>query len=237
MYQTRRTFVKADLKMADIILENPLQWLVLEHFNVKEPLHELTVKQYCIQSQINPELFIVLSNIYNGFYKDILNQIVIADIPEIINFLRRSHSYYKNEKYPEISQLIGQLKAINQSPEIAMVEQYFNQYFTEVIEHLDYEDQVAFPYFEALFYRHQNKNNMVPELKFSVREYTEHHTDIQTKLNELKNLLLKYVTIQNDLVIRRKLILNLFEVEYDLNAHSMIESHMLSPLVNQMERA
>ena len=72
--------------------------------------------------------------------------------------------------------------------------------------------------------------------EYSVKEYRLHHDDIEEKLNDLKNLLIKYLPQKNDQQIRRKLLFSLFEVEYDLNIHSQIEDTILIPLVEKMEK-
>ena len=70
---------------------------------------------------------------------------------------------------------------------------------------------------------------------FSVNEYREHHTDIETKLTDLKNLLLRHITIKDDLTIRRKFLYSLFELESDLQIHSQVEELILLPLVESIE--
>ena len=96
----------------------------------------------------------------------------------------------------------------------------------EVLEHLDYEDNIAFPYFISLM---QNNTNEEVEGRYSSKVYSEHHTDIELKLKDLKNLLLKYVKIDDDLSLRRKLFFTLYELEFDLYIHSLIEETILIP--------
>jgi len=71
---------------------------------------------------------------------------------------------------------------------------------------------------------------------YSVKEYQDHHNDIEEKLTDLKNLLIKYLPQKEDQQIRRKLLFSLFELEYDLNIHSRIEDNILVPLAELMER-
>ena len=74
--------------------------------------------------------------------------------------------------------------------EMKLLEKFFNEYFAEVLEHLDYEDTTAFPYFITLLEeREQERQGTL----YSSKEYGDHHTDIELKLQDLKNLLLKYV--------------------------------------------
>ena len=115
---------------------------------------------------------------------------------------------------------------IHPEVELRLIEKFFNEYFTEVKEHLDYEDDIAFPYFIKLL--NENSTNEAREL-YSSKEYSDHHTDIELKLHDLKNLLLKYVKVDNDLDLRRKLFFALYELEYDLYIHSLIEESILIP--------
>lgn len=71
---------------------------------------------------------------------------------------------------------------------------------------------------------------------YSVTDYREHHSDIEEKLTDLKNLLIKYLPIRDDQQLRRRLLFNLFELEFDLAIHSEIEENMLIPLVEHMEK-
>ena len=100
-------------------------------------------------------------------------------------------------------------------------------------EHLDYEDNIAFPYFIKLL--DENNANNALDL-YSSKEYSEHHTDIELKLHDLKNLLLKYVNVNNDLDLRRKLFFALYELEYDLYIHSLIEETILIPSGIKIEK-
>ncbi len=128
--------------------------------------------------------------------------------------------------YPQIKSYILKLQENHPEKELKLLEKFFNEYFTEVREHLDYEDNVAFPYFIKLL---QNIDDGDTPQEYSSIEYSEHHTDIELKLHDLKNLLLKYVKIDNDLDLRRKLFFALYELEYDLFVHSLIEESILIP--------
>jgi len=77
--------------------------------------------------------------------------------------------------------------------------------------------------------------NKITCIQYSAKEYQEHHSDIEDKLNDLKNLLIKYLPYKDDQILRRKLILKLFDLENDLNIHSQIEELILIPLVSEME--
>ena len=224
------------MKMADIIFENPSILLLMEHFGLNFIVHEKTVAQLCIENNISEKVFVSFANLYNGFHLSGEENFSNSDIENIIMYLKNSHNYYENEKYPEIKSLIHKLYSKNNSPEIKLIDKFFNEYFEEVKEHLLYENATAFPYFYELL-TNKNSQNTIAKKDFSVNEYSEHHTDIESKLNDLKELLLKYVPVQNDRVLRRKIVVSLFELEYDLNIHSTIEETVLMPLIGRLEKS
>ena len=232
MYNVSRTYIKPGMKLFGLIEENPSLLLMMQHFDIDFRVDDLTVAQLCAEKGISEKLFVSVANLYNGFKpKD--NPIdSLDDVKRVIAFLRNSHDYYRHDKYPQISSYIRQLQENHPEKELKLLEEFFNEYFTEVIEHLDYEDTVAFPYFIELI---GNRENIKNDL-YSAKEYSEHHTDIELKLKDIKNLLLKYVTIDSDLNLRRKLLFSLYELEYDLYIHSLIEETILIPFGYNMER-
>lgn len=229
MYQTHKTYIKPDMKMSELINENLSLLLVMEHFEVDFCVNNKTVRQLCSENNIALPVFLIIANLYNGFYPNKGEIDQVNDLTGIIRFLKNSHRYYKSDKYPQIKKYITKLKNNQNIKDIQPIEEFFNSYFDEVVEHLDYEDKIAFPYFYQLI------GNKVTKSNFSANEYREHHTDIETKLNDLKNLLLKHIALKNDLTIRRKFLCSLFELEFDLQIHSIIEEKVLLPIVDKME--
>lgn len=232
MYQTRKTYIKPDMKLSDLINENYSLLLLLEHFSIDFAVGDKTVSQVCNENNLDLAVFILISNLYNGFYpsKEEIKQ--IDDISLIISVLRNSHRFYKEDSYPEIKKYLNELHNKHNSEDIKLIDTFFNEYFQEVLEHLDYEDKIAFPYFCQLIGTETKKQ----QSDFSAREYKEHHSDIETKLTDLKNLMLKHISLKADLPLRRKFLYCLFELESDLTIHSLIEDMILLPLITNVEK-
>ncbi len=232
MYQTRKTFIKPDSKVADLIFENSSLLLMMEHFDLDIVVKNKTVDEICKENNIGIHVFISIANLYNGFNSSNTEPFSASDIHILIRFLNNSHRYYLEEKIPEILSDIKKLYAENNSREIELVEQFFLEYSQEVKEHFQYEDNVAFPYFLHLV----EENNKLDDNTFSANEYLDHHTDIETKLADLKQLLLMHISLKNDVQLRRKLLWGLFELEYNLTIHALIEESILIPLIKKIEK-
>jgi regulator of cell morphogenesis and NO signaling len=235
MYQTVNLYLTSDIKMSDVILNNPYLMLLLEHFGIDVPIQEKTMHEVCCDNQINTELFLTFANLYNKNKYISRTPFSFSDILTIVNYLKNSHKYYSEEIYPNILNTIRQMNELNTYKEMALVEKFFGTYFREVQEHLEYENKIVFPYILELNEKIENKDYILKQTDFSVHEYQDHHNDIEEKLDDLKNLLIKYLPKKDDQTIRRKLLFNLFELEYDLNIHSQIEDLILIPLVEKLE--
>ena len=242
MYQTDKTFITSNVRMWELIEENSRFLLFSEHFNIDFRVGNSTVGQLCEQYNISVPLFIAIANLYNGFKPETIERLSINDIPAIIAFLTNSHRYYKLDKYPEIMGYISQLLTNTGESSVKLIEEFFTIYFDEVVEHLDYEDKVAFPYFLSLAkelskgYTKGGYEKFIKGEDFSVKQYGLHHTDIETKLSDLKNLLTKYIKIEGEFQLRRKLLCALHELEYELLIHELIEDTLLMPLAGKIEK-
>ena len=236
MHHTNRMFVTPEMKMAEIITGNPYLLVMLEHLGINMEVREKSVEQICDENSISTELFQTISNMFSGFKPPSGTKYSYGTVQTIIKYLENSHRYYLKEKYPQIRHYISEINRLNTHAEILMIGTFFDKYFREVTEHLDYENEVVFPYVLSLNEILAGKNSCNETGSYSVTEYREHHDDIEEKLADLKNLLIKYMPQKDDQQIRRQLLLCLFELEYDLKIHSMIEESLLIPIVEEMER-
>lgn len=224
--------VNSRMRMWDMIMDNPLLLFLLEHLEIDLTVGNKTVAQLCAENGISENIFVLLANMYNGYEAPAKMEYLPDEVFLILRFLKNSHDHYKKDKYPEILAYIKELQGRHRNPEVNLIESFFHDYFLEVLEHLEYEDKKAFPYFSFLL----GKDPDSGDYDFSVKEYSDHHSDIETKLADLKNLLLKHIRLDNDLSLRRKLLISLFELEYDLHIHSRIEEEILLPFVDRIEK-
>lgn len=233
MQQTHKVYIKEDMTLSSLVLENPSLLLMMDFFGIDYAIHDDKVKDICTKKGIHLSSFLLLANLYNGFLPN--NRTFYqfeVDIPTIIHFLKQTHLFYKKDKYPQIQRCIKKLYNEQNKATVERIEYFFDDYFKEVLEHLKYEDEIAFPYFSKLISNKQEDSNT----SFSVNEYRTHHGDIETKLSDLKNLLIKHIDLDIDFSLKRRIITRLFELENDLKVHSLIEDIILLPAVDKLEK-
>jgi regulator of cell morphogenesis and NO signaling len=221
--------------MSDVVFNNHLLLFVIERLGIDLGFSEKTIAEVCLEAKINPQVFITISNLYNNVEGDSIDNFSYTDIKDIINYLKKSHRYYLEEKFPEIKNNIQIMISENDESQIQLLANFYEEYLKEVSEHINYENRVVFPFIIEMIDNIKNAKKTAKSSNYSVIEYKEHHEDIEEKLQDLKSLLIKYLHQKHDKIIRRKILFDLFDLEYDLNIHSRIEDNILIPFVEKME--
>ena len=235
MFHSKKIYFSPDLKICEIIPDNPYLLLFFEHFGITLPVQDKSLEMVCEENGLSLKLVLTFANLFNGVTQISDPDLSFDDTKSIILYLKNSHEFYSDEIYPEIMNTIEQMAEVNDSSEMSLVKKFFSEYFSEVTEHLDYENEVVFPYVLTLYERIKKGDDREKNKEYSVVEYRDQHNDIEEKLDDLKKLLVKYLPQKDDRILRRKLLLSLFELDYDLKVHSEIEEFILIPLVEKME--
>ena len=162
------------------------------------------------------------------------------NISNTVNYLRNSHRSYINEYIPELKNLINQLSDTEPArfADCNLLMMYFRDYQDEFLKHLNYEDSVIFPYIIKISPdKSPGKSDELMELvkQKSITGYMQHHDNLDEKLEDLKNLLIKYFKPFDNSKIVRRIIKILFEMEEDLIIHELIENKILFPKVQKIE--
>lgn len=216
-------------KISEMVLNNHFLLLVLERFGINLGLQEKTVEEICKEHNINTNVFLAICNLHTK--PNEIPELILEteDIKVIVNYLKNTHEYYKTEILPKISEQIKSIAKTNKDLTFILVERFFEEYKQEVFKHLEYEETKVFPYAMDLI----SGNSKTKDYK--IKDYKTHHQDIETKLLDLKNLLIKHLPEKNDQIFRRNLLFELFRFEKDLRIHTIIEENILVTVIENLE--
>ncbi len=225
----RPHYFTANMKMADLIHTNHKLLFVFSRMNIKQGFGDRSVTEVCEMYDVPVAFFLMICNsfTFSDYHPD-LSEILNCPVEALLDYLSRSHVYYLEYRLPNIDKSLRSLSF--QSPRHAeMLQHFFSEYQKEVHAHMDYEDEVVFPYIRNLVHHQEDK-------QYSIHTFEEHHDDIETKLNDLKNILLKYLPEEGNDFERAQVLTNLFLLEDDLNNHSEMEEKILIPVVENLEK-
>ncbi len=227
-------------KLSDVILARYNCMPVILRFGIPFGFGDKNVEEICRQYQIDADFFTEIINVFID--EDYFPQTHLQEfsVKTIIDFLLKSHRDYRDRKIPYIEKLIESLEW--KSPEAqknkSLIKNFFREYKNEVIEHLAFEEKEIYPYALRMEEFLQKKIQLKEEeiSKFLMNSYEEQHDDIEEKLLDLKNIMIKYLPPASNLDVEQMVLFEIFRLEKDLNNHARIEEKVLIPKVKWIEK-
>lgn len=228
--------ITSDLRMADIIQINQRLLLVIERFGISLGFGDQTIYEVCSKYQLNPSFVLLVLNVFNDHTFSVNELLSREYIPGLLDYLKNGHRYFLQDKLPYISELIDRFIERTENPDTRLLHSFFQEYMNEVIEHTNLEEQTVFPYILALFDKINGKEDNVGLLRYQIDDFIDSHSNIEEKLDDLKQLLIKHFPPTKDRFYRNQILFELFDLEYDLNDHNGLEERILTPLVRILEK-
>lgn len=228
--ENNHTLFAPSMKLADILLTNYSLLSVLPRFGIQLGFGEQTVATVCKRYDIDPSFFLLICNVssFTDYMPD-SNEITSLKADSLIGYLKRSHDYYMEDKIAGIEQRLNQMQEYCCSHHHQILRSFFDEYKKEVIHHFRYEEECVFPYIQLLIQGQESTD-------YHINQYEQNHTNIEDKLSDLKNIIIKYLPESGSSKERNELLFEIFLFEEDLNTHSLIENRVLVPFVEKIEQ-
>ena len=220
--------VTARSKMSDLITGSAPALLIITRFGIPLGFGDKSIGLLCKEHGVDTHtlLLLVNSSILEG-YEPSSEQIASIHLDSLITYLLNSHAYFLDFRLPLIRQRL--LSAISNCPqELAyVIRRFFDEYVEEVHKHMNYEDRTVFPYARRLASGERDGH-------YNIGIFSKRHDQIELKITELKNLLIKYYTAPSGYELTAVLH-DIFSVEIDLAAHNYIEDSIFIPYIQYLE--
>jgi len=234
--------ITKNIKMADVIHMNYFTLSVLNRFGIELGFGDKSVEAVCKIYKVDPDFFLEIANTFVN--KDYFpkKHLQTFSVKLITDYLQKTHHYYHKLKVPEIELLIENMveSCYTQKENMVLLKKFFNDYKNELLNHTQREEEIVFPYTLAIENAFHNK---VPDESvlhmmetYSIDVFENEHDNIEEKLTDLKNIIIKYLPAPKDQRLCNKLLHELFNLEQDLNDHSRIEEKVLVPKIREMEK-
>lgn len=227
--EIERVVLSEQMKLADLIDVNFKLLNVLSRLGISLGFGENTIKEVCERQGINLNSFLLICNIYTyDSYMPSADLLAGADPATIVDYLHNSHAFYLGKEFVGLENNLSAMVEPCDELQKKIVAKFFSDYRTQVERHFEYEEDVVFPYVRSLIDggRHES---------YSIEQFEENHSNIDETLNDLKNIVLKYLPETCDTVLRNEVLYRIYRLEEDLLKHTLIEDNVLIPIVNKME--
>ncbi len=230
-------------KMADVIHMDYRLIPIIGRFGIDYGFGNKTVADVCDYHSINVWFFLEIINSYHNpdYFPQKQMQNFSAQL--IIQYLSNTHNYYLNIKIPEIEEYINEMEDLASEKNlknVKLLNDFFKEYKEELIKHFDREEKIVFPYILSLVKTMEDNpedKTIIDKIKKeSIEEYERTHDNIELKLSDLKNLIIRYLPPVLCKELCQRLLTELFRLEADLENHARIEDKVLVPKVKQIEQ-
>jgi regulator of cell morphogenesis and NO signaling len=190
---------------------------------------ESTVKQVCEKRGIDSSLFLLVCNLYTfDDYCPDADRLAQIPLDDLMNYLKNTHKDYLEHRMPEVIARVMNLVDRCCAKHGELLRSFCEKYRQEVVAHFAYEELTVFPYIDHLLDGEKTGY-------YKIKEYEKKHSNLEAALNDLKNIIIKYLPPECTIEKCRDALIELFLFESDLAKHTLLEERILITLVERIE--
>lgn len=186
---------------------------------------------------IEPEFLLALLDVFEDRQSFQSQKFHRFSLAVIVDYLRKTHSYYLNKKLLEIEQSIHLL--VNAYPQahplLLLLRNFYTDYKGHLIMHIETEERDLLPYILQLELKERGENVKIVPSSITVLQFVNHHHDTERDLEEVRNAILHYSPPVGNQTLYRILLSQLEVFEKDLAVHALMEDEVLLPRAMELE--
>jgi len=212
--------------MCDLVCDRYPVLLIMSRFGIALGFGDKTIGEVCLDSGVDTATFLAVVNMHSDDKAPDPETISVA---ALVGYLRNSHVYFLDFRLPAIRRKLIEAVDCALSDVSFAIMRFFDEYAAEVQRHMSYEEQTVFPYVESLLSGEKNT-------AYSIDIFRRQHDQIDIKLRELKNIIIKYYPSgsSNEL---NGVLFDIFNCEHELASHNAVEDELFIPAVERLAAA
>ncbi|MFV0506824.1 MAG: hemerythrin domain-containing protein [Bacteroidales bacterium] len=226
--------ISAKMKMADLVHLDYRLISVLGRFGIAFGFGNNNISKVCKEYGIDTGFFLAIVNSYHNHKYFPEDDLINFDSSFLIDYLKKSHNYFLECKLPEIQQYIDEIESVSgehSENSIKLLNNFFKEYKQELILHFKDEEQNVF----SLLLQSDKEGVNEDIYEASANSFSGEHPQLETKLSDLKNLIIKFLPHGFNSELSRKLLFEIFLLESDLDKHSRIEERVIAPKIEKLK--
>lgn len=227
--EIQRMVFSESMKIADLIDVNFKLLNVLSRMGISPGFGENTIQEVCERQNIDLKSFLLICCVYTyDGYVPSAELLTGADPETIVDYLHNSHSFYMQKEFACLELELNAMVEPCDATQKKIVARFFADYKAQVANHFEYEENIVFPYIRALMAGQRQQG-------YSIDRFKENHSNIDETLNDLKNIVMKYLPDTCDTILRNQVLYRIYRLGEDLLKHTVIEDNILIPMINKIE--
>ena len=214
-----------DDRMCDLVCDRYSVLQVMSRFGIALGFGDKTIAEVCTDNKVDTATFLAVVNLLMNFGN---GEELAAEVSvrALTDYLHNSHGYFLDFRLPAIRRKLIEAVDCSQSDVSFAIMRFFDEYAAEVQRHMAYEEQTVFPYVESLLAGEKNTT-------YSMEIFRRQHDQVDAKLRELKNIIIKYYPSgsTNEL---NGVLFDIFTCEQELASHNAVEDDIFVPAVERL---
>ena len=214
-----------DDRMCDLVCDRYSVLQVMSRFGIALGFGDKTIAEVCTDNKVDTATFLAVVNLLMNFGngEELAEEVSVRALTD---YLHNSHGYFLDFRLPAIRRKLIEAVDCSQSDVSFAIMRFFDEYAAEVQRHMAYEEQTVFPYVESLLAGEKNTT-------YSMEIFRRQHDQVDAKLRELKNIIIKYYPSgsTNEL---NGVLFDIFTCERELASHNAVEDEIFIPAVERL---
>lgn len=218
-------------RMYDVLCDEHHLFQMLSRFGIPLGFGEKNVREVCKESNVDVTTFLAVANYVKvgpevaSYYVDKVSAAALTD------YLKRAHSYFLDFQLPDIRRrLVSSINCSDANEVAFLILQFFDEFMRDVRHHMEAENKKMFRSVDQLL-----QGGSIPDTQFL--QFAHSNESFNHKLQELKNLIIKYYKGDGPNELLNTVLFDLFNCEEDLQLHRSVENDLFLPAVELlMER-
>jgi len=216
-------------KLSDLLDRNPDLLDVLERLGIRLGFGESTVDEAAEAAGLDPDTMCLICNVYTfEDYKPDAQAFSHGHITDVVKYIRASHRSYLTTELVWLEDALERLIRPFSEKQQKVIWRFFNEYKDELEKHFAFEEDEVLPYIQELLFGRDT-------LGFTIAQFADNHSNIDEKLGDLLNLVMKTLPGSCDEVLRAQVLRFLFRLRRDLACHTLVEDRLLTPMAAWIE--
>ena len=225
----KRPFFTTQVKVAEILDRDPSLIDVLDRLGIPLGFGENTLGEAATLHGMDPETACLICNVYTfEQYDPDPATLAAGRITDVVKYLRNSHQIYLTTELVWLEQSLCQLIDPFSEKQKKVIWRFFNEYKAELEKHFAYEEEQVLPYIQDLLFGRDTRG-------FTISQFADNHSNIEEKLSDLKNLVMKTLPNNCNEALRTQVLRFLYYLQHDLKCHTLVEDKILTPMAWHIE--
>lgn len=228
-------YINEDALMWDVIRYEPKILQAMSRFCIPLGVGEHSVREVCESNGVDTDTFIAVANFIKHGEECAELFVDKIKVPALMDYLSNAHDYFLNFQFPKIRRKLIEAVDCSEKNEVAfLILQFYDAYASEVRKHMQFENNKIFTYVRQQLEGNFNEDPTTPSSK-ELEMYLRGHDAIESKLKELKNLLVKYGVPAANVNFLNDVVFSIYTCEDDLITHCAVENKLFIPAVSKLE--